>query len=150
MDDADLKTSANYIAQLVLLFHVLVYAHIALAECNYLSELAKVLNTLLFMSGVSGFVVKWIQVCNDVGRHDTSQKQHTPPNRGIVSLHALLFFGGVINLGLFVWMWVEQGVDSKPFVVTQTLFAVFALLQLSVEAKLEYLRVKAELDKRNT
>jgi hypothetical protein len=132
----------------LVLMHVLMYSHIELAECNNLSDWANDLNTLVFGIGLFRVALKLVQEWND-NRRRAKFNLRTPPLNWWVE--ALDIATKLISLGtivLFAMMWIEQGKDSKPFAVTQSVFAVFALVELTWMTLLQcsYIVTQASLD----
>ncbi|MBB18736.1 MAG: hypothetical protein CMP20_04610 [Rickettsiales bacterium] len=116
---------------LLVLMHGLMYSHIKLAECNNLSDWANDLNALVLITGLFRVAIKLVQEWNDNRRRAKFNSMTPPLNWWVEALDIatkLLSLGTIV---LFVMMWIEQGSDSKPFAVTQSVFAIVAFLELA-------------------
>lgn len=121
----------------LLVFHCLLYTHIELAECNNLSYRANDLNLLLFALGVFRFLVKVVQESVDLRRRNKLQMGLPPLNWCCELPHLFAHVLGFATFAVFIWMWIEQGSDSKPFVVTQSVFALVLAFNLFCDVGLQ-------------
>jgi hypothetical protein len=143
--EACMATSLQIPLAVLTVFHCLLFAHIELAECNKLSDLANNLNLLLFGLGAFRFLVKIAQESVDVCRRNKLEMRLPPLGWCWELPHMFAHVLGFCVVGVFIWLWIEQGSDSKPFVVTQSVFALVLVWNLFCDISLQVCYIWGQL-----